>query len=201
MKKIILNLLTASVLLLLATSCSRRHTVILTPDPDGHVGRAEVLTNGGKQLLEKPFNMTTVSGMTSAPSPVEFASSTFIVANFADALAIVPLPPEKFILFFETGTTVLAPESRSTMATVLDAIKRRRAISISISGHTDSSGSVQLNEKLSYSRAQNIRDILIQQGVNPEHLNVSSHGNGNPLVPTVDGVAEPQNRRVEIIVR
>jgi len=201
MNSLVSGLLGAVLLLILASGCSPRHTVILTADPDGHLGRAEVLTGGGKQLLDQPGGMTIVSGQSSAPSPVVVATPAFISALFAEAMAIEPAPPEKFMLYFNKGTTDLVSKSRSTMAAILDAIKRRRAVNISISGHTDSSGSVQLNEGLARRRAQVISELLIQQGVDPERLAVSSHGKGNQLVPTADGVAEPRNRRVEVIVR
>lgn len=187
--------------LLLAAGCSSRHIVILTPDRDGHVGKAEVLTDGGSRLLESPGGMTTVSNRLSPPSSVTVASPEFIAATFAAVMAIEPVAHEKFILFFHTGTTDMVFESRATIASILSAIKRRAAVSISISGHTDSSGPVQLNEDLARTRAQAIRDLLIQQGVDAGRLTVSSHGKGNQLVPTADGVAEPRNRRVEVIVR
>ena len=113
----------------------------------------------------------------------------------------MPPPPEKFILFFETGKTELLPESKAVFPNILAAIKKRGAISISISGHTDSAGSIQLNEKLARSRAQAVSDMLIQNGVTRDILRVTSHGKGNPLIPTSDGVAEPKNRRVEVILR
>jgi outer membrane protein OmpA-like peptidoglycan-associated protein len=201
MNSLVTGLLGAALLLMLASGCSPRHTVILTADPDGHLGRAEVFTGGGKQLLDQPGGMTIVSGQSSAPSPVVVATPAFISALFAEAMAIEPAPPEKFMLYFNKGTTELVSKSSSTMTAILDAVKRRRAVNISISGHTDSSGSVQLNEGLARRRAQFISELLIQQGVDPERLAVSSHGKGNQLVPTADGVAEPRNRRVEVIVR
>jgi outer membrane protein OmpA-like peptidoglycan-associated protein len=187
--------------LLLAAGCSPHHLVILTPDPDGHVGKAEVITAGGRQLLEKPGGMTTVTSRMSAPSPASVASPGFIAATFADVIAIEPAAHETFILFFHTSTTTLVSESRETFTSILDAIKRRKAVSISISGHTDSSGSFQLNDALARNRAEAVRDLLIQNGVNARRLTISSHGKGNQLVPTSDGVAEPRNRRVEVIVR
>lgn len=201
MKYCVPTLVIATLFLLLAAGCSPRHTVILTPDLDGHTGRAEVVTAGGKQLLEKPFDMVSVSGRSSAPSPVTVAPPEFIAATFADVMSIEPPPAEKFILYFHIGTADLVPESRATFAAIVEAVKRRGAISVSISGHTDAAGSLQLNEKLAYDRAQTVSKLLVQQGVNAERLSVSSHGKGNQLVPTADGVAEPRNRRVEVIVR
>lgn len=190
-----------AMLLLLLISCSPRHAVILISDPDGQTGQAEVSTAGGKQLLKKSHEMTTISDREAAPAPVSLASPELIAATFADVMAVTPPPPEKFILFFDSGTTELVPESRETLAAVIEAVKRRDALSIRVSGHADASGSAQLNEKLSYSRAQSISDRLIEQGVAAERIIVSSHGKGNPLVPAGEGVAEPRNRRVEVIIR
>lgn len=201
MNSFISGLLGGALILVLVAGCAPHHTIILTPDPDGHVGMAEVFTDGGKQLLDKPLGMTTVSGRSSAPTPVTIASPEFISATFAELLAIEPTPAEKFILYFHTNTTDMVSESQATISAILESIKRRGAVSISISGHTDASGPLQMNENLARNRAQAIRDLLIQKGVETDRMTVSSHGKGDQLVPTADGVAEPRNRRVEVIVR
>jgi outer membrane protein OmpA-like peptidoglycan-associated protein len=201
MNTFLFGLMSVALFLLLATGCSPHHMVILTPDPDGHVGKAEVITDGGKQLLEKPCGMTIVTSRLSPPSSATEASLEFITATFADVMAIEPAPAEKFIVYFNSNTTDVVHESKSTITSILDAIKRRAAVNISISGHTDSTGPFQLNENLARDRAHIIRDLLIQHGVNAGRLSVTSHGKGNQLVPTADGVDEPRNRRVEVIVR
>jgi len=171
------------------------------PDPDGHVGKAEVATQGGTQLLETAGGMTVVSGRSTAPSTPTAADPGYISATFAEALAVEPLPSVKFILYFDTESIVPVAESKVLIPAILAAIKQRNAISISVSGHTDAVGTVQYNDKLALDRALAIRDLLIRNGVDPQRLTVSSHGKGNPLVPTPDGVPEPRNRRVEVIVR
>lgn len=195
------RVLSLAMILVIVSGCAPRHSVILMPDPSGHVGSAEVITDSGKQVLEKSGEMTVVSGRTASPSPPVEVDPTYISATFADALSVEPLPSEKFILLFETGETNLVAESQATIPAILTAINRRSAISISISGHTDAVGSIQFNDKLAHDRALAIRALLIRNGVNQDRLIVSSHGKGNPIVPTPDGVAEPRNRRVEVIVR
>lgn len=190
----------AGLMIFLCAGCARQ-TVVLVPDPDGHTGTAEVVTAGGKRLLEKPYDMTSVSGPSGQPSPVTTADQAFIAVTFGDALSMEPLPSEKFILFFNTGTAVLTQESHRTVATMLDAIQRRGAISIAISGHTDAAGSDQLNDRLAFNRAETVKGLLIRSGIEAGRVTVSSHGKGNPLVPTPDGAAEPRNRRVEVIIR
>ncbi len=201
MNNLFYNLLAAILMILSLVGCSSIHSVILIPDPDGHVGKAEVITTGGKQLLERPGDMTRITGSSTPPSPVTTATPDYISATFAEAMAIEPLPPEKFILYFETGTTAMTPESRAAITAIVAACKRRGAISISISGHTDATGSVQFNDKLSQERAVLIKQLLLQNGIDQNQMTVSSHGKGNPLVPTPNGVAEPRNRRVEVIVQ
>jgi outer membrane protein OmpA-like peptidoglycan-associated protein len=180
--------------------CASSHTVILVPDPDGKVGKAEVTTSSGKQLLEKEGDMTHVTRASRPPSAVTRADSNYITVTFGDALAVQPLPPEKFLLFFETGTTTLVPESKATISTIIAAIKRRDAITIDISGHTDSVGTDRFNDRLSLDRAEMVKELLLHNGISPDRIAVSSHGKGNPLIPTPDGVPEPKNRRVEIVV-
>lgn len=202
MSRYISFLLIATSFILFVTGCAtRRYTVLLTPDPNGHVGKAEVITDGGRQLLEKPFQMTTVSSKSAAPSSVTVASPEYIAATFSDVLAIEPAPAEKLILYFHTNSVELVPESRVTFAVIVASIKKRGAIGVSLSGHSDASGSTQLNDKLSYLRAKTVSEMLIQQGVSSDILTVTSHGKGNQLVPTDNGVSEPRNRRVEVIVR
>jgi hypothetical protein len=166
-----------------------RQAIVLMPDPDGKVGQAEVSTPGGSQVLTKAGDMTSVSGPSAAPAAVTTADPAWIQATFGEALAVEPAPAEKFILYFETGTTTLA------------AIQRRGAVSVAISGHTDATGSDQVNDRLALERAEAVKALLVEQGVAAGPLSVSSHGKANPAVPTPEGVPEPRNRRVEVVVQ
>ncbi len=198
---IVSALLAVALLLALLGGCASRQVVVLLPDRDGHVGKAEVATQGGTQLLETAGGMTVVSGRSTPPSPPTVADPGYIAATFAGALAVEPLPSVKFILNYDPESTDPVGESKTLIPAILAAIKQRNAVSISISGHTDAVGTVPYNDKLAQDRALAIRDLLIHNGVDPQRLTVSSHGKGNPLVPTPDGVPEPRNRRVEVIVR
>ena len=66
---------------------------------------------------------------------------------------------------------------------------------------TDTVGSKEYNYKLSLDRAKVLSDILIANGAVPSNITVTSHGEGNPLVKTADEVAEPRNRRVEVVIK
>ena len=189
----------AGLMLIVVGGCASR-SIILVPDPLGHVGRAEVSTSAGKQLLEKPGDMTRISGSSNPPSAVTTAAPAFIAATFGEALAVEPAPPQTFTLMFEAGATILTAQSQEMIAAIVTAIERRSAISVSISGHTDATGSDKLNDLLALERAQRVKALLLQQGIKPELISVTSHGKGNPAIATPDGVPEPRNRRVVVIV-
>lgn len=175
-------------------------TIVLVADPEGHVGKAEVVTSGGKQRLERPGEMTRTSGGSNAPSAVSTADPAFIARTFAEVLAIEPPPAQTFTLMFETGTATLTESSLKLIPAVVAASERRGAVSVSITGHTDATGSDKVNDALSLDRAMQVKTLLQQKGVNPRLISVSSHGKGNPAIPTPDGVPEPRNRRVVVIV-
>jgi outer membrane protein OmpA-like peptidoglycan-associated protein len=188
-------------MLMFLGGCAARQTVILIAEPDGQVGKVEVATVAGRQLLAKPGDMSQVSGPTASPSPVTTADPAYIANTFGAVLAAEPARPERFTLYFESGTTSLNQESQAAIPAILAAAKQRAAISIAISGHADATGSDQVNDRLAPARAARVKEILVQQGLAPGLLSVSSHGKGNPAVTTAEGVAEPRNRRVEVIVQ
>ena len=69
---------------------------------------------------------------------------------------------------------------------------------VNVDGHTDTTGSNQLNQNLSQQRANNVASYLIEQGVQGQRMIVTGYGESRLKVPTGDGVNEPANRRVEI---
>jgi len=183
-------------LALLLAGCALRQTVVLMPDPDGHLGMVEVTTAGGSQRLSGAGEMTTVCGATAPPSAATTADPDWIAETFAEALAAEPAP----VLYFEAGTTNLVPSSRAAIRILAETLMREGRAA-HLSGHTDSIGADRLNEQLSLRRAERIRELLIEAGVAAEQLTVSFHGERAPAIPTSDGVAEPRNRRVEANVR
>lgn len=186
-------------LFFIASGCARQ-SIILVPDSEGHIGKAEVSTSAGTQLLENPSDMTIISGGTKPPSAVTPASPDFIATTFREVLAIEPPPAQTFTLMFESGTAELTEASLKLIPEIVSASQSPIAISVSISGHADATGSAKLNDALSLERANQVKALLLQQGVKPALISVSSHGKGNPAIPTADGVVEPRNRRVVVIV-
>jgi outer membrane protein OmpA-like peptidoglycan-associated protein len=80
-------------------------------------------------------------------------------------------------------------------------VKARAGGEILVVGHTDRVGSVEANDKLSQQRADAIAALLRSAGLPAELVTAVGRGERQPLVPTPDEVAEPRNRRAEIIIR
>lgn len=74
-------------------------------------------------------------------------------------------------------------------------------VRISVTGHTDRTGSAAENLTRSVQRAQNVVAHLEGLGIPRDRISVRGAGEGEPFVPTADGVSEPLNRRVEVLVR
>ena len=72
---------------------------------------------------------------------------------------------------------------------------------VTVVGHTDTMGSPQANIQLGLKRASTVRSILVDAGLDPALVEVTSHGEADLLMRTPDRTPEPHNRRVEISVR
>jgi outer membrane protein OmpA-like peptidoglycan-associated protein len=113
----------------------------------------------------------------------------------------VPDREAHFTLYFQEGTTDLTPESEPVLQQMLSEVGRRSGVEVQVTGHTDTVGSEMDNDALSLARAQEVRDVLVQRGLDLSTTRAVGRGERELLVATDDSVAEPRNRRVEIIVR
>jgi outer membrane protein OmpA-like peptidoglycan-associated protein len=120
-------------------------------------------------------------------------------ANYDSLLSAMPAPPQVFTLYFVEGTTQIAPDSVATLEALRRAIGP--ASDIQITGYTDTTGDAVSNDKLSLDRAVEIRAALAQAGLPVAGAKVTGRGERDLKVQTGDGVSEPANRRVEVIVR
>ncbi len=178
-----------------------KNRYVLIPDLDGKVGQLEVSSEKGAQVLDKAFEATGLNRADEIPSTPKIMDEAEVRRIFKDALDAQPTPPVHFLLYFVTGTTELTQKSMDQLPQVLKSIEDRRSVDLTVSGHTDRAGSKDYNRKLSLDRAKKVAEFLVSRGVDPIILEITSHGEGNPLIKTPDGMAEPKNRRVEVVVR
>lgn len=112
-----------------------------------------------------------------------------------------PEPPKNFLVFFDWDKSDVTPEAAAILREAAAAAKRKEPVRIVATGHADRSGPAAYNDRLSARRAQSVRNFLGTLGIDPFDVATFAKGETDPLVPTPDGVREPQNRRVEIVIK
>jgi len=123
-----------------------------------------------------------------------------------ETVAAPPPPPApaaapSFMVFFDWDRSDLSAQALTTLRQVASAYKERGSARVTATGHTDKSGPDDYNMALSLRRANTVKNALVSEGVPANVIAVVGRGEGQPLVQTADGVREPQNRRVEIVMQ
>jgi outer membrane protein OmpA-like peptidoglycan-associated protein len=187
--------------LIMVAGCAAKSQFVVMPDPDGKVGRVEVVTQKGSQVLDQSWQSTEVRSIDQMPSEPKVLDEKQVREMFKDALEARPETPVTYLIYFKSGGTEITADSQQTIGEVMKAIETRNPHEITVSGHTDSVGSVESNRVLSLNRARAVASILVSRGIKKELIEMTYHGKENQLIRTPDGVAEPRNRRVEITIR
>jgi outer membrane protein OmpA-like peptidoglycan-associated protein len=178
-----------------------RTLVVLLPDPDtGVTGRAFLSNKSGSTDLNAARESSTATPSTT-PTAVRTMSEEEIQQVFGDALSALPPAPVHFTLYFKFESNELTDESRALLPQILSTVKDRAFPEVLVVGHTDTMGTPRANIDLGLTRANSVRSILVQVGLDPATVEARSHGESDLLVKTPDETPEPRNRRVEISVR
>ena len=119
----------------------------------------------------------------------------------APAAAPAPTAARSYLIFFDWDRADLTDRARQIVREAAENSTRVQSTRIEVNGYTDTSGTPEYNQRLSVRRAQAVTAELVRDGVPREAIAVQGFGDTHLLVPTKAGVREPQNRRVEIILR
>jgi outer membrane protein OmpA-like peptidoglycan-associated protein len=103
-------------------------------------------------------------------------------------------------VLFDTGKFNLRPEAREALAKLSGIVLAHPGLNLEVEGHTDSTGSDQLNQKLSEDRAAAVRGYLVEQGLPDSSVSSKGFGKTMPVADNSTAAGRQQNRRVEIIV-
>ena len=112
-----------------------------------------------------------------------------------------PPPVRNFLVFFDFDKSTLTPRALDIVKEAATVAKAGQNARVTCTGHTDTAGPANYNMALSLRRANSVKNALVQQGVPATSISVVGRGEEALLVATKDGVREPQNRRVEIVVQ
>ena len=99
---------------------------------------------------------------------------------------------------FDSSSATLKPAGANTLTGVAMVLKEYNKTAVNVMGYTDSTGSQDLNMRLSQQRADAVASSLITQGVEANRIRTSGMGPANPIASNSTAEGKAQNRRVEI---
>ena len=125
-----------------------------------------------------------------APAPVAAAPVAAVPAG----------DTRSYIVFFDWNQADLTGRGKQIVAEAAANSAKMRYTKLEVNGYTDTSGTPGYNKGLSFRRAETVAAELVKTGVPKTAIAIQGFGETRLLVPTAQGVREPQNRRVEIVV-
>ncbi len=136
------------------------------------------------------------------PAPAALPQvQTAAVVHEPPAPASQPVPataPDSLVLYFDTGSTAIRPQDRGLLDKASRTYRDGHPIVMIVIGGTDSVGSPAVNLALSDQRAQVVLRELVARGIPVDRFQVLAKGETDQPVAAAPGVAEPNDRRVEI---
>lgn len=112
----------------------------------------------------------------------------------------VPTEMGTYLVFFDLNSARLTSEAQDIIGRAVASANENADAPISVTGFTDTTGTPQYNLRLSKRRAEAVADAMVGEGIDAERITTDGVGENNLLIPTADGVAEPQNRRAQIAI-
>lgn len=185
---------------LVLSACAGSTSLILMPDASGKVGAIVVKTKDDSRLIDKGYGSVTARAGTSHLTETRILSEADVKRDYAELLDAEPSSPISFTLYFMTGSSDLVEKSRASLPQIVERIKQQMPTEIRVIGHTDTTGTDEINDKLALKRAQDVVKLLTDRIPDLHVLAVQSFGSKELLVPTPPNVDEPRNRRVEILI-
>ena len=184
---------------LLFIGCSKTTVVLLD---SGKVGSSiTVSTQKATTKIDKIGAFVDLKDKDEAPSEVKEMSKEEISERFGDVLKAAPKKAVSYLLYFEIGSTNLTQESKKMLEEALEIIQKRSPCTVDIIGHTDTTGSSSLNQKVSLKRAKYIKSIIEKKNIKVLSLNAKGYGEEDLQVKTPNNTANAKNRNVEIFIK
>jgi len=101
---------------------------------------------------------------------------------------------------FDVGRHAIKPNMRPVLDRLASTLNQHPVTTVTIIGHTDSTGSDAVNDPLSINRAAATRDYLVQRGVSAQRIAVDGRGSRQPVADNSTASGRAMNRRVEIFI-
>lgn len=119
------------------------------------------------------------------------------VSQTADNRLKLDIPSD---ISFDSGRYDIKPELRPVLDRFATTLTQNPVTTVTIVGHTDSSGSDAINQPLSVNRASATRDYLTARGVAASRISIDGRGAREPVADNATPAGRAMNRRIEIFV-
>lgn len=126
----------------------------------------------------------------------DFSNNQIGVINTGNEL-IVRMPEG---ILFATDSAALNPQLRSDLFVLSESLNKYPQSVVTVTGHTDNTGSAAYNQDLSERRAQSVAAVLRQGGVSSSRIRVVGAGESQPIATNQTSAGRQQNRRVDITI-
>jgi outer membrane protein OmpA-like peptidoglycan-associated protein len=172
-------------------------------------------TSGNRSYDGQAVATSTTGGIFGSPAAIRvgpsYNHSILVGLRYNFGVAPPPPPPpaavpaqapaRSYLVFFDWDKATLTDRARQIIREAADNSTHVQYTRIEVNGYTDTSGTPRYNQGLSVRRARAVQAELVKDGVPANAITIQGFGDTHLLVPTGPGVREPQNRRVEIIIR
>lgn len=160
-----------------------------------------IITSNSKQtLLDKPNSYYELLNIEALSKDKKVLSEDEVEHKFGNLIQHSVKPPVSLLFYFTDGVN-LDEKSKEKLLQIKNIVLARQPCEVDVIGHTDRLGDDEYNIKLSLKRAKVLENFIQEQNLPISKLNIESFGENDPIIPTEDGVKEPLNRRVEVLVR
>jgi iron complex outermembrane recepter protein len=161
-----------------------------------------LVSGGDVYISDAGYNA--VGRMVYMKSTIKFGAETAAPKEAAPyvpppAAVVAPSVPHSYLVFFDFNKSDLTPQAVSIVNQAASNAGPAHVTQLTVTGHTDTVGSDAYNMRLSRRRAESVAAQLEKDGIASSEIEIVAKGKRDLLVPTADGVKEPQNRRVQIV--
>jgi len=101
-------------------------------------------------------------------------------------------------LLFETGKSVLKPESQKQLKNIVEILKAFPKVNLKVGGYTDNTGDANANLKLSADRAASVAQELVKMGIADARLDAEGYGDQYPVGDNATEEGRAKNRRISL---
>ncbi len=103
-------------------------------------------------------------------------------------------------IFFDVNKFDLKPESEAELSKLVEFLKNNKGLIVEIGCHTDNTGEIADNQKLSENRARAVYDYLVNKGIDKNRMTYKGYGESEPIIENNTEAGKAQNRRTEFKV-